>query len=247
MSEIFSKKPFPFIPFKLKDVVISLGGFFFATVLAIILYIIRLQFKGIESISGWLGISHPTLNILLEYLASGFILLIIWFFVLRKYRLDWNGFGFFPVKLWTLFSWVVLGFIITLIAWIVVTPLIVIFLPQIDLSESQDILVTGYTTTARVLVIIYAVLIGPFIEEIVFRGIVLPGLANRFNLIIGIVISTVIWSLLHFQINIIIFTSIFGVVLGYMYYRTQSLWPSYITHVLKNLLAVIAVYLLGIS
>jgi membrane protease YdiL (CAAX protease family) len=50
---------------------------------------------------------------------------------------------------------------------------------------------------------------------------------------------------LHFQLNVIIFTSIFGIILSYIYYKSQSLWPCYITHVLKNLIAVIFIYAIG--
>ena len=100
---------------------------------------------------------------------------------------------------------------------------------------------------AQILMIIYAVIIGPFIEEIVFRGVVLPVLTRKFNIAIGIIFSTLIWSLLHFQINVIIFTFIFGIILSYTYIKSKSIWPAYLTHVLKNLIAVLALYLLGIN
>lgn len=279
MSVISSKKVFPQLPFTLFDVAIALSGFVLTTILTLGLYVLR-QISGIESVSQLLGVSSPTLNLFIEYAVSGIILAIVYFLVVRRRQLNWRTFGFRPVKFWPTVGWVTLGFLVTFLVWVVVTPIFLFLTPQLDLAESQEIFQSNMTVFAQVLMIIYAVIVGPFIEEVIFRGVVLTGVSNdtssifsffqaifsntglgRFftgiasffsseksaplRLLFGIVISTGIWSLLHFQANIIIFTTIFGVVLSYMYYRTQSLWACYLTHLVKNLIAVIALYLIG--
>jgi|GEM_PF-3569187 len=244
MSAISSKKIFPQLPFTLLDAAVALLGFVLTALLTFGLYILR-QISGIESVSELLGISTNTLSLIAEYIATGIILTIVYFLIIRRRHLDWRKFGFLPVKFWTTLGWVTLGFIVTFIIWMAVTPIFIFFLPQIDLTESQEIFQSGMSITAQVLMIVYAVIVGPFVEEVVFRGVVLTSTSNRFGLVMGVIISTGIWSILHFQANIIIFTMIFGVVLSYMYFRTQSLWTCYLTHVLKNLIAVIALYLIG--
>jgi len=244
MSKTSSNQSFPGIPFGIIDISIILAAYVIVILMTIGLYIVR-QIIDIPSISDWLGISSALLGILLEYCSSIFLLLVIFFFIIRRYNLNLITTGFKSLKLKTTIIWVAVGFFATFLLWILVTPIIIILFPNVDLAESQNIIQTNFSPAAQALMIIYAVIIGPFIEELIFRGIILPGIANRFNFFSGVIFSTLTWSILHFQWNIIIFTSIFGIVLSYMYYRTQSLWPTFITHVLKNLIAVIAIYLIS--
>jgi hypothetical protein len=83
---------------------------------------------------------------------------------------------------------------------------------------------------------IFAALVAPVCEEILFRGFMVPR--------IGIVASAVIFGLLHFSYNStfgieIIAAMIFGLLAGYLFKRTGSLYPSILAHILVNTLAVV--------
>ncbi len=83
----------------------------------------------------------------------------------------------------------------------------------------------------------FVAFVGPVCEEILFRGLLVPR--------IGIVLSAAIFGLLHYGYGStlgidIIAAFIFGVIAGYTYKKTGSLYPSILAHILVNLLAVIA-------
>lgn len=232
-----------FPPIKLLDALLVLSSFLISFLLAILLFFFK-KLLGISSFSGSLGISYQTLEIIAEYCIAGFVILCVFVFVLAKRKLTWRTFGFKPLPLIKTFGYVILAFVATFVFWIVTIPFIMILFPNVDIAESQNIFQMGMPLSAQVLLVIYAVIIGPFVEEIVFRGVVYPAVSRRFNIYAGIIVNTVIWSALHFQANVIIFTMIFGIILSYLYLKTKSLWPSYLTHVCKNLMAVIAIYIM---
>ncbi|MBU0648033.1 CPBP family intramembrane metalloprotease [Patescibacteria group bacterium] len=213
-----------------------LGGFY---------YLVKYIF-GFGSISGWLNMPFDLLAVIVELILAVIVIAVVYFLIIKRYHLDWQNFGFRQLPISKTLGYIVLTFIITFGCWIAIVPFILILFPNINLTESQEIFQSDMTLLAEIMLIFYATIIGPFIEEITFRGVLLPAISLKFNPLVGIIISTLIWSLLHFQINVIIFTFIFGSILSYVVFKTKSLWPSYIAHVIKNLIAVIAIYILNL-
>ncbi|MFZ5391744.1 MAG: CPBP family intramembrane glutamic endopeptidase [Patescibacteria group bacterium] len=231
--------------YRLTDALLVLGSFFISIIIVIFIYAWQIIFK-INDISSVLHLSRDALSVLIQLFASGVVFTVVYFFIVKKYKLSLSDFGFKQISIAKIIGYVALGFLATFASWIAIAPFIIVFLPGIDLAESQEIFQKNMTITAQVLMIFYAVIIGPLVEEIIFRGVLLPCLTNKVNIYFGIIISTLIWSLLHFQLNVIIFTFIFGIILSYLYIASKSLWPSYLTHVIKNSMAVIAIYAFGL-
>ncbi len=82
---------------------------------------------------------------------------------------------------------------------------------------------------------LFASVITPICEEVLFRGFMVPR--------IGIIVSALIFGLLHFSYNStfgieIIAATIFGLLAGYVFKKTGSLYPSILAHILVNTLAV---------
>ncbi|MCP4253774.1 MAG: CPBP family intramembrane metalloprotease [Candidatus Scalindua sp.] len=78
------------------------------------------------------------------------------------------------------------------------------------------------------------VLIGPLVEEILFRGVILEGFLSRYNTEKAILFSAAIFSIFH--LNPVQFISAFvcGIILGYLYVNTRSLIPCFIAHAFHN-------------
>jgi uncharacterized protein len=88
--------------------------------------------------------------------------------------------------------------------------------------------------------LLFAALVAPICEEILFRGFLVPR--------IGIILSAIIFAVLHLSyLSISEFAAalIFGLLAGYVFKRTKSLYPSIIAHILVNLLAVSSLIYLG--
>ena len=81
-------------------------------------------------------------------------------------------------------------------------------------------------------------------EELTFRGVLQQSLTRRMkNPHVAIVISAAIFSFIHFQFYGFLPRMFLGVLLGYMFYITGSLWTSILMHFLNNGTAVVLYYL----
>ena len=90
---------------------------------------------------------------------------------------------------------------------------------------------------------ILAVIIAPVVEEIIFRGILLEQLSRKYNAVVSILVSSLLFSIFHFSIVQGVNTFIMGVLLGIVYIKTRSLVPCVLMHFVNNLIPVIAISL----
>lgn len=81
--------------------------------------------------------------------------------------------------------------------------------------------------------------LGPVLEEVLFRGAIQGYLMRKYNPVVGIVVASVIFGVIHKNPIQIFYATCLGLVFGWMYYRIRSLMPVIIGHVLNNSLAVI--------
>ncbi len=88
---------------------------------------------------------------------------------------------------------------------------------------------------APLYVLAFTVLAAPLDEEILFRGF----LVKRF----GVILSAILFMVLHSgyaSISEALGALVFGLVAGYVFRKTESLYPSVICHVLVNLIGILA-------
>lgn len=81
--------------------------------------------------------------------------------------------------------------------------------------------------------VLFLVLIGPLLEELVFRGFLYGPIRRRVGSTIAIVLTAFLFMLGHGQLAQSTF--VFGLFFAYLYESTQSLVPSVLFHVLLNL------------
>jgi membrane protease YdiL (CAAX protease family) len=81
-------------------------------------------------------------------------------------------------------------------------------------------------------------------EELVFRGLIQRHLTDLFrNPHVAIVIASVIFSVVHFQIYSFLPRFFLGLILGYAFYYGKTLWYPMLAHLVNNGVAVIFYYL----
>lgn len=83
------------------------------------------------------------------------------------------------------------------------------------------------------------VIVPPVMEELLFRGIILRGLLGRFRPGTAVVLSATLFALTHMNPWQLIPPFALGVMFGWLYLRTGSLWPCVVGHALNNLLFLI--------
>lgn len=166
------------------------------------------------------------------------ICLIFW--LLKKYKLKIADIGLRKFSVLRALGYIVGGIILFTLLVTIAFVLVVLIAPSIDLNQSQDVgFEFGRMSWGLLISFISTVIIVPIIEELYFRGIVLPAVTKRFGWIIGIAGSSMIFAILHGQYNVMIYTFILGCVLSVLYIRLKSIIPGIILHILNNAIAFI--------
>ena len=80
-------------------------------------------------------------------------------------------------------------------------------------------------------------------EELTFRGVLQQGLTRKMNPHVAIILSAAIFSFIHFQFYGFLPRMFLGILLGYMFYVSGSLWTSITMHFVNNGTAVVLYYL----
>lgn len=94
----------------------------------------------------------------------------------------------------------------------------------------------------RLVLMVFSVgILTPFAEETFFRGLLLSLYSKRLKVTLSIVVVAALFGLAHGQVNVGIDTFLFGLALGTLTWKTESIYPAISLHMLKNLLAVWAI------
>ncbi len=108
---------------------------------------------------------------------------------------------------------------------------------QLLLQQSKVAPLSTYAT------LFAAVFIAPFCEEVFFRGFVFPGLRHSMSLVWAIIISSLLFGVAHADIGSFPVLFFIGLALGFLRWRTQSIWPCITLHMLNNGIAALVIVL----
>lgn len=139
----------------------------------------------------------------------------------RVFRLSLRGFN--PM----LILW---GFVLVLITGIVIEPVLNLF-PESFLELLNNMGANGGWS-----VLMLAVL-APVMEEVLFRGILLEAVREKYSSGRAIVVSALMFGVIHIIPQQVVNAFVIGLILGFIYVRTNSLWPVIIIHALNNAMA----------
>ena len=89
-------------------------------------------------------------------------------------------------------------------------------------------------TPARVLLIIFTVLIGPFMEELAFRGMGLDAFWRRYGTFAAAIWTSILFSLYHFSLVFFLPLLLLGLIFALVRIYSRSLWCSVFVHCLHN-------------
>ncbi len=179
---------------------------------------------------------------------EGLMLLVVWAFAVRRYRVSWGSVGLRlpkarsgPRSLSALWATIIVLPMIALLMSLVATGAYGAMVVALGLEALQptpvpdEFLGSGAT---RLLLSAVIVLWGPFVEEVFFRGFFLAGLIAPLGAARAAVVSAAIFAVAHVEIGSMIPLFITGLALAWLYLRTRSIWPPIMAHAAQNLLAI---------
>lgn len=85
--------------------------------------------------------------------------------------------------------------------------------------------------------ILMLVAMAPIFEELLCRGVVLGSLRARYGVTVAWLASSIFFGVMHIQPAQVISASVIGLILGFVYLSTESIWSVMILHALNNAVA----------
>lgn len=153
-------------------------------------------------------------------------------------ELGFNGFSVLSAAVQAIIWWIVIR---------AITALYVITLQRLGISPSSAqaerlVRLFGRGFLGLVLALLVAVVIAPFVEELLFRGFVYSAFRQSVGVGWAIFIDGVIFALVHFDLYLFVPLAVIGFVLAWLYERSYSLGPPIFLHALNNLASIIVLY-----
>lgn len=94
-------------------------------------------------------------------------------------------------------------------------------------------------TEGGVAAVFALVIVAPLTEELLFRAVILRSLASRYSKTSAVLLSATLFSLMHVNPYQLFTALLAGIVLGWLYLRSGSVWLCILAHALFNLQVVL--------
>ncbi len=114
--------------------------------------------------------------------------------------------------------------------------------PGVHGEKTEMIAYFGRDILSLVLAFAAGVGLAPFTEEVLFRGFIFHTLTRYMKPWLAIAISSAIFAAFHLKAGVFFPLMFLGAVLTTLTWRTQSIWPAIVFHIINNSLAFVAEY-----
>jgi membrane protease YdiL (CAAX protease family) len=219
---------------------VLVGGFFFVGQL-----LIPFIFSNLPLTSLSLDIRGKAIVVLATYLAMSLGTLLVLYFALRRFfplpanwfRIEWRG------RWW---AWGLGGYVMA-IPLVIGVSLVnqVIWQGKGGSNPILPLALQGNDLLSFLIFSTTASLAAPIFEEIIFRGFLLPSLTRYLSVGWAIVASSLLFAIAHLSLSEVLPLTVLGMVLGYVYWRSQNLLASMFLHSLWNSGTLISLYILS--
>ena len=159
--------------------------------------------------------------------------LLLWV-VLRARNWSKEDLGLLPLgsKGWHLLWEIPLMFVVSMFIAVLVRLLV----PMEDAPSDTDAIASSASFWI-VLALIIAVVVGPFVEEIIFRRLFMGWLDHKTGRVVSTALTCVIFALFHFYPATIIWVGVMGLFSALAVRWHNSVWAGYIVHLANNAVA----------
>ena len=137
------------------------------------------------------------------------------------------------------------GFGVYYIISIFLTLLMTLINPDFDISQAQDV---GFESLASssdyVLAFLALVVIAPIVEEIIFRGFLFGVLKKSYRFWVAAILTSLTFAIAHGAWNVGVDTFALSLVLCYLRYNYDSIYPAIFLHMAKNGMAYLLLFII---
>jgi membrane protease YdiL (CAAX protease family) len=171
--------------------------------------------------------------------SESVLLLAVWMLAVRKYRVNWEIVGLRSPR--TRRNPLLVG--ATLVGSLHFTGIYVVVVVGLGIEALEpEPLPDGLLEGGPVARLLTALAIAgwvPFVEEVFFRGFLFQGLASRYGVLWGAVVSSSMFAVAHLMVGSMVPIFVTGLLFAWLYARSRSLWLPMAAHGAQNLVALI--------
>ena len=185
---------------------------------------------------GYFSMTVPPLFILYQQLRS-----------LKKFDIPPGGWLQWKLKpIWTSVFKAALG-------WLMIMPFVLLtgWLMNVFVGDQGgsnpllELVLNSHNSFALILLLITTVVLAPCFEELIFRGVLLPVLANNLGRYWGVIVSSLVFALAHLSVGELPPLFVLGLGLGFLRLSSGKLFPCAIMHSMWNGITFANLLLLG--
>lgn len=161
-------------------------------------------------------------------------LLIILYLLRKEIQMEWRNRSSLPFAKYI--GWGVIGLFMAFFSQTIAVYIMeLIGLPLI--SENTESIIE--MVEMSMLIILAPAIIGPILEEIVFRKVLFGAFVERFGFWIPSLFSSIIFALVHVDFTHMLVYIFMGLVFCFLYHKTKSIITPIIAHMLMNSIVII--------
>ena len=102
-----------------------------------------------------------------------------------------------------------------------------------DAAQSLD---TGTSAFSLVISFLALVIAAPITEELIYRNIAISNMRSRLPAVVSVFLSSIIFGLFHGNLIWMLYAGALGLVFGFLYVKSGSIYSSLAVHIVFNLL-----------
>ncbi len=209
------------------------AGVLLLMIVASIIFGIIFDIFGIEY-----NLENPLVYFVMTSVISVFSLGGVIWYVMKNKGLNWDYIKGNSVKS-ILFYYKIIMLVIGLA--IVVSEIDNLIQRIIPMSETYMDIFEGVLNNNLFLVFLALCIVAPLFEELLFRGIILRGLLKKLEHWSAIFFSAFLFAILHMNIWQGIGAFFIGIFIGWLFFKTGSLYVAIFAHFINNLFVILAV------
>jgi len=172
----------------------------------------------------------------LEILIHGGIIILILLFMYYKQRSDRHFFLSDDLQSIKLTVYISIIAVLTGLSLFILDTLSSVYILHNEMQQQAQRLLVQANEDGFISTSIAICLLAPLMEEILFRGVLLPAFTYKSKQYTGIISSAILFSLIHFSAEQAIILFIAGVCFGILRVKSHSIWPPFLAHCANNTL-----------
>lgn len=156
---------------------------------------------------------------------------IVSFILISRNKQFWDVFKGEKASIGASIGWGIIGFFLVFLGQTIGAYIELAL--GIDMGSENTEAIMNVTKVAPIM-IIATVLLGPILEELVFRRVIFGSIIQNYNFWIASIISAIVFAAIHMDFTHILLYTICGMIFAFLYHKTKRLLTPIIAHILLN-------------